>query len=93
MLQGTPAIGTDWGAYTETIIPGVTGFRFRTLSEGVEAVARAGDLSPAVVRGRTTARYSLDAVAPLFWEWFERIDSLWRDGWYEMAAPAAMIPE
>jgi glycosyltransferase involved in cell wall biosynthesis len=91
MLAGTPVIATDWGAFTETVEEGVTGFRFRTLREGVEAVERCAALHPKLVREAARVRYSLEAVAPQFTRWFDQLRSLQREGWYEMAAPPAMI--
>lgn len=82
-FAGTPVITTNWGAYTETVIPGVTGFRPNILREYVEAVERAGDLKRERIKRSVNARYSLDAVRPQFLEWFDRIDTLWEDGWYQ----------
>lgn len=92
MLCGTPVISTDWGAFTETVQPGITGFRFTTLREGVEAVHRCPDLNAEIVRRTAQKRYSLEAVRPQFESWFARLDSLRGKGWYEMTAPPAKIP-
>lgn len=92
MLCGTPVIASDWGAFTETVWDGLTGFRFATLREGVEAVEGCAYLPPDVIRGIAHGRYSLDAVRPMFERWFGRLDSLHREGWYEMTAPPAKIP-
>lgn len=90
MLAGTPAVAPDYGAFTETIEEGVTGYRFNTLAEGCRAVERAVDLPPAAIRHRAASRYSLEAVAPQFDRWFEQIDGLWGVGWD--APPAPTVP-
>lgn len=84
MLCGTPVISTDWGAFTETVVDGVTGFRCRTFSEFVDAARSAHLLDRDVIRAYALSRWSYDAVAPKFERWFERIADLWRDGWYQM---------
>jgi glycosyltransferase involved in cell wall biosynthesis len=81
-LCGTPAITTDFGAFPETVENGVTGWRIRTLQEGVAAVEKAADLDPEALRARALERYSLNAVAPLYEDWFDRLDGLWDGGWY-----------
>ena len=81
-LCGTPAITTDWGAFPENVEEGVTGFRMRTLGDGVEAVYRAADLDAQAIRDRALERYSLDAIGPLYTRWFDQLLDLWGDGWY-----------
>lgn len=81
MLSGTPAVTTDYGAFVETVEPGVTGYRFRTLAEGVEATRQAMQLDPSTIRRRALERFSLEAVAPMFEAWFDRIHGLWGIGW------------
>lgn len=83
-LCGTPALTTDWGAFPETVQEGLTGFRFRTLGEAVEAVEQAGDLDPETIRWRALKRYGLEAVGPMYHRWFKQLDTLWGDGWYEV---------
>lgn len=81
MLSGTPVVASDWGAFPETVETGITGYRFRTLAEGVKAVEHAIDLDPADIRIHARAKYSLEAVAPKFESWFSQLDGLWGEGW------------
>lgn len=82
MASGTPVITTDWGAFTETVDHGVTGFRCRTFAEFVAAAERAPDLDPQIIRDHALSRYALDAVAPQYEAYFERLALLWDGGWY-----------
>lgn len=82
MFCGTPVITTDWGAFTETVIDGKTGFRCRTFGEFVEAMDKAKDLDPRAIRAHAVENYSLDAIAPKYDRYFNRLSSLWGDGWY-----------
>jgi glycosyltransferase involved in cell wall biosynthesis len=82
MLAGTPAVTSDWGAFVETVEPGLTGYRFRTLQEGVDAVEDALTLRPAEIQKRATKRFSLAAIGPRYETWFTRLDELWGEGWY-----------
>lgn len=83
MLSGTPVVASDWGAFSETVEEGVSGYRFRTLKQGVSAVDSCGLLDPAEIRLWAMDRYSLDAVAPRFETWFTQLDGLWGEGWTE----------
>lgn len=49
-MSGTPAITSDWGGFTETVIPGVTGFRCREFKEFVSAIANVEFIDPAACR-------------------------------------------
>lgn len=92
MLCGTPVITTDWGAFTETVIDGATGFRCRTLAEFVDAADLTVTLDRAAIREYALGRWSYDAVAPMYERYFARLADLWGDGWYQMpeAARAAV---
>jgi len=78
-LCGTPAVTTDFGAFVDTV---PRELRFNTLAEGVAATERAMELSPRKVRKDALARFSLDAVGPMYAEWFDRLSALWESGWY-----------
>lgn len=78
---GTPVITTDWGAMTETVIERVTGFHCRSLSEFIDATGRVEDLDPSFIRQAAQMRYSLPVIAEKYERYFERLSTLWGDGW------------
>jgi glycosyltransferase involved in cell wall biosynthesis len=82
-MCGTPTITTDWGAFTETNIHGVTGFRCRMLADFIEAAEKVKDLDRSFIRKQAIAKYSLDATAPKYDKYFKRLLTLWEDGWYQ----------
>lgn len=86
MACGTPVITTDWGAFTETNIHGVTGYRCRTLAEFMQAAQDAPSLDRAAIRKLAVDRYSLDVIGAQYEQYFARLATLWGDGWYELAA-------
>lgn len=81
-MAGTPAITTDWGAFTETVEHGVTGFRCRTLDHFLWAAQNVHTLDPRTVHERAVARYAMDRVRWKYQEYFQMIQDLWGDGWY-----------
>ena len=84
---GTPVIATDWGGFTETIVPGMTGFRGHYLGEFADAIHLCGRLSPAAIRARAESTYSLEAVAPKYQAYFERVQLRWAAGWDTIETP------
>jgi glycosyltransferase involved in cell wall biosynthesis len=82
MLAGTPVIAPDWGAFTETILAGVSGFRFKTLREACEGTEMVGKLPRSTIRHYAENRYSLEAVGPMYDRYFKQLQGLWGDGWY-----------
>lgn len=88
-LCGTPVICSDWGAMTETVEQGVTGYRCRTLGEFMEAVTiidagQGPDATAAEMRRRAIEKYSTASVAGRYEKAFTRLDQLWREGWNEI---------
>lgn len=81
---GTPALTTDWGAFTETVVNGVSGYRCRTLKEFCEAAENAKYLDRAKVREHSFNRYSLEVIALEYDKHFKRLSTLWEDGWYSL---------
>ena len=88
MMCGTPVICTDWGAMTETVVQGVTGFRCRTMSEFTQALDDVADLNPMHIMQHAMERYSLDVCGKLYQSYFERLSTLWDAGWYSERNPA-----
>jgi glycosyltransferase involved in cell wall biosynthesis len=80
-LSGTPVISTDFGAFTETVIHGKTGFRCNYLGEFADAVHNLDMLKSANdIRWSAIQRYSLEAVQPQYQAYFERLMLLWDKG-------------
>lgn len=88
MLSGTPVIATDYGAFTETVIHGVTGYRCRMLVDFLDAIDAVGDLDRLTIANHATARYSLDAGARLYGDYLRRAKMLYTDGWYADTTPS-----
>lgn len=83
MLTGTPLLASDWGAFTETVVPGVNGFRCKTLGDWLAAIDTAPALSRKVVAEHARARYSLKACRAHYERAFTAMADLWRGpGWY-----------
>lgn len=91
-LCGTPVISTDWGAFTETVRQGVSGWRCRRLGEFMWAVENADTLDKAAIRQHAQATWSLEAVAPRYDHYFQHLKTLEGDGWYadSLAAPVEL---
>ena len=80
---GTPVISSDWGAFTETVDHGVTGFRCRDMEQFVTAVDRLDEIDPADCRLRAETNYSLDVTWPRYETYFRRILKVRHPvGWY-----------
>lgn len=60
-LCGTPLIGPSHGAFSETILEGITGFRCHTLPDWLNAIELAAALPRETVRAEAVRRYSLEA--------------------------------
>jgi glycosyltransferase involved in cell wall biosynthesis len=86
---GTPTITTDWGAFTETNINGVTGYRCRTLADFVRAAEDVKSLDRAAIRQHAIERYSLEIVGKQYEDYFTRLLTLWDDGWYQLETEKA----
>lgn len=80
---GTPTITTDWGAFTETNIHGVTGYRCRTLQDFMDAAEKVKDLDRSYIRQQALAKYSLETIQLKYEKYFEQLLTLWDDGWYQ----------
>ena len=82
MLCGTPVICSDFGAFTETVEDGVDGFRCHTLAEFTSAIERVDDLDREGIRERARARFSTEVVGEQYHNYFNRLQGLWSDGFY-----------
>jgi glycosyltransferase involved in cell wall biosynthesis len=72
-FSGTPAITTDWGGFTETVVQGKTGFRCREMREFVDALNRVDEIDPYHCRSWAMTNYAEDVVHDQFDRYFRRI--------------------
>ena len=82
-LSGTPVITNNWGAFTEIVVHGVTGWRIQNQAEIIWAIRNIHKILPRRCYDIARERYSLEAVAPLFEKFFKHCSKLLeKPGWY-----------
>jgi len=81
-MCGTPTITTDWGAFVETNINGLTGYRCRMFEDFVDAAKNVASLDRKKIRKHAMANYDVKVIAKRYERYFERLSHLWSDGWY-----------
>ena len=79
-MSGTPTITTDWGAFPETNIHGVTGFRPRTFKEFLWALNHVDNIDKVYIRKRAVETYSDEVVYPQYAPYFDQII---KNSWYD----------
>ena len=84
-LCGTPVITVPWGAMTETVENGKTGYHCHTLQDFMDASDNVDGLDPHYIHDRAVAKYSYEVIAQKYQRHFERLSTLWGDGWYTTA--------
>lgn len=65
-FTGTPAITSAFGAFTETVLEGVTGFRCQTPAEWFRALDAVLDLDRTTVRAHAVRRYTTGVIGPAY---------------------------
>lgn len=82
MLCGTPVITSDYGVFTETVVPGMNGFRCRTVGEYLQAIRNVEKLDPYRIRKYALKNFSLERVRWQYDAYFDQLLTLWNDGFY-----------
>jgi glycosyltransferase involved in cell wall biosynthesis len=83
--SGCPVITTDWGAFCETVLQGVTGFRCRNFGQFVSAVRNIDGINPKIYYEWVRNNYNLDRIAVKYDQYFKSLLSI-KDGkgWYTL---------
>ena len=82
MLCGTPLIAVDYGAFTETVIHGVTGYRCHTLQDWLDAVDNIDEIDRWTTMATARSRYSLEVCGEKYDKIFRDLSDLYGKGWY-----------
>lgn len=85
LISGTPTITTDWGAFAENNIQGVTGYRCNTFADFVTAIHNLDQIDPADCR-KYGERFSLENIGPMYEKFFQDVLNVFetKSGWYYM---------
>ena len=81
-LCGTPVVSSNFGAFWETVIDGVTGYRCNSLADYIGAIRRAPKLNRSVIAERARRLYSLETVGATYNIVLNNIAQQSKLGWY-----------
>jgi glycosyltransferase involved in cell wall biosynthesis len=72
-MMGIPVITTDWGAFSETVEHGKSGYRCRVLEHFTWALKNVHLLDQDYIKNRASKLYGFDKISSMYEEYFEMI--------------------
>ena len=85
MLCGTPVLSVSYGAFTETIEQGKTGYRCKTLGDWLEALHRVrdwGESERKYIAEYARGKYDMMVLAHEYDKTFQQLADLGGKGWF-----------
>ena len=90
LLSGTPTITTDWGAFAENNLHGITGYRCRSMEDFINAVHNTHKIKPSDCR-KWGENFTLEKVAIMYEKFFQDVLNVYTGlGWYELNQPHSL---
>jgi glycosyltransferase involved in cell wall biosynthesis len=84
MAVGTPVLTTDHGIFVETVQNGFNGFRGHILRDFTKAAEDVKSLDHKAIAIDTYNKYSTDTIKYKYDAYFQRLLTLFGDGWYSV---------